>query len=72
MRLVDQIRNIQQHYTCKFEPCEEFVEDLLQRIYYLKEFDLNNLAEINYLDYQNQKLNIANNSTIKNLLPKFK
>jgi hypothetical protein len=69
--LVDQIRNTQQHYVCNFEPCEEFVDDLLQRIYYLKDFDLNNLAENCVLDHFTQKmLNTTNSSTttIKNLI----
>jgi hypothetical protein len=66
--LVDQIRNIQQHYVCNFEPSDEFVEDLLQRIYYLKGFDLNQLAENNLLDYHNQKFN-SSSMTIKNLIP---
>lgn len=67
--LVDQIRNVQQHFECNLEPCEEFVECLLQRIYYLKDFDLNNLAESSFLDYQSQKFN-SSMSTIKNLIPK--
>ena len=74
-KLVDQIRNVQQHYVCNFEPNEEFVEDLLQRVYYLKDFDLNNLAETSFLDYQNQKLHntsVVSNSTIRSLLPRFK
>jgi hypothetical protein len=69
--MVDQIRITQQHYLCNFEQCEEFVEDLLQRIYYLKDFDLNHLAENNNLDHFTQKmLNTTNNSTtaIKNLI----
>ena len=67
--LVDQIRIVQQHYTCNFEPFEEFVEELLQRIYYLKEMDLNQLAENTSIDYQGQKLNVSTNSTIMNLIP---
>lgn len=75
VKLVDQIRNVQQHYMCNFEPCEELVEDLLQRVYYLKDFDLNHLAETSFLDHRNQKIGNTSgvsNSTIKSLLPRFK
>jgi hypothetical protein len=68
--MVDQIRNVQQHYICDFEPDEDFVEDLLQRIYYLKDFDINNLAENSLLDYSSLKLNSSSMSTIKSFLPR--
>lgn len=48
--LVDQIRVIQQHYACNFEPFEEFVDELIQRIYSFKHTDLNHLAENNAND----------------------
>jgi hypothetical protein len=66
---------VQQHFTCDFEPDEDFVEELLQRIYYLKDFDLNNLAENSCLDYQSVKLNSTSTSSlsnIKNFLTKSK
>ena len=68
--MVDQIRIVQQHFKCSFMPCEEFVDDLLQRIYYFKEFDLNHLAENNSQDYfHNQRINTSSSSSIKNLIP---
>ena len=71
--MVDQIRVVQQHFKCCFTPCEEFVENLLLRIYYLKDFDLNNLAENNLQDYiHSQKLNTSSNSSIMNLIPNRK
>ncbi|CAF0766607.1 unnamed protein product [Brachionus calyciflorus] len=69
--LVDQIRNVQQHYECNLEPCEEFIENLLQRIYYLKDFDLNNLAETSFLDYQSQKLNSKNEKYVQECIDKY-
>jgi hypothetical protein len=70
--LVDQIRNVQQHYMSDFDPDEDFVDDLLQRIYYLRDFDINNLAENSLLDYSSLKLNSSSMSTIKSFLPKSK
>jgi hypothetical protein len=68
---VDQIRIIQQHYKCCFVPCEQFVDELLQRIYYFKVFDLNNLAENSSQDYfHNQRFNSTPNTSIKSLIPK--
>lgn len=68
--MVDQIRIVQQHYKCSFIPSEEFVEELLQRIYYFKDIDLNQLAENNFQDYfHNQKFNSSYTSTsIMNLI----
>ncbi len=68
--LVDQIRVVQQHYVCEFEPNDEFVDDLLQRIYYFKDCDLNQLAEyVTPVYFSSQKINVTN-STIKSLIPK--
>lgn len=68
--LVDQIRVVQQHCVFEFEPNDEFVDDLLQRIYSFKDCDLNQLAEYNTPVYFNSQKISASNSTIKSLIPK--
>jgi hypothetical protein len=54
--IVDQIRIIQQHSSCHLEKNNEFVDELMQRINYFKNFDLNQLAENNFQDHHTQKL----------------
>ena len=66
--LVDRVRNTQQHYAHKLEPCEQLIGELMQRIYYLKDFDLNSLAENISADYCTSKLNTSNVSR-RSLVP---